>query len=66
MSVFAQPDSESEEFFKVWGARPFWDLQELTIMTVSFHISYTVAVPLWGGGRRLCSGDIIQMSPDQP
>lgn len=37
-SVFAQTDSESEELLKC-GVRPFWALQELTITTVSFHIS---------------------------
>lgn len=42
-SVFAQPDSESEELLKC-GMRPFWSLQELTIPTVSFHISYRCIV----------------------
>ncbi len=37
-SVFAQPDSESEELLKC-GVKLFWCLQELAIMTVSFHIS---------------------------
>lgn len=42
-SVFAQPDSESEELLKC-AVRPFWVLQELTIMTVSFHIRYRCTV----------------------
>lgn len=45
MSVFAQPDSESEKLLKCGGEAI---LQELTIMTVSFHIRcrYTVTVEL--------------------
>lgn len=48
MSVFAQPDSESEELLK-WGGKAIWVLQEVTIMTVSFHIRYryTVTVQLY-------------------
>lgn len=42
-SVFAQPDSESEELLKC-AVRPFWVLEELTIMTVSFHIRYRYTV----------------------
>lgn len=39
-SVFAQPDSESEELLKC-GVELFWVLQESAIIIVSFHISYT-------------------------
>lgn len=38
-SVFAQPDSESEELLKC-DVKLFWVQQELAIMTVSFPISY--------------------------
>lgn len=44
MSVFAQPDSESEELLKWGGAGPFGVLQEVTIMIVSFHIRYRYSV----------------------
>lgn len=53
MSVFAQPDSESEELFKC-GGKALLGSAESTIMTVSFHIRYryTVTVGLFvlGGG----------------
>lgn len=59
MSVFAQPDSESEELLKC-GGEAILGSSESTIMTVSFHIRYrytvTVGCLCWGGGRGLVWG----------